>query len=97
MRCSEAVKVFLVGDSVLGVAQVIGMREASPSVWEVDLDLPPGEFRFCYYLYDGRTIRYEPPAGLRLDGLKAVLHVADDAPAFEGGRLACEELAAAHG
>ncbi len=75
----DAVRVFLVGDFDDEAAQVFGMEAVEPGVWQTQMDLPPGEYRFCYYLYDGRTIRYQPPEprldGDRLDGAKAVLRV----------------------
>ena len=78
VECPHAVKVFLVGDFAQGLAEVFGMDQVSPNVWQTDMDLPPGEYRFCYYLYDGRTVRYQPPDPPRngeVDGLKAVLRV----------------------
>ena len=75
IECRDAVKVFLVGDFASGAAQVFGMEQVRPALWRTQMDLPPGEYRFCYYLYDGRLIRYQPPDERRIDGLKAVLTV----------------------
>ena len=75
----DAVRVFLVGDFDDEAAQVFSMDPVEPGVWQTQMELAPGEYRFCYYLYDGRTIRYQPPDARagdgRLDGTKAVLRV----------------------
>lgn len=84
VECSQAVKVFLVGDFAEGLAEVFGMEQVEPDVWQTAMDLPPGEYRFCYYLYDGRTVRYQPPDSPHdgeVDGLKAVLRVGVNAEA----------------
>lgn len=78
VRCARAVKVFLVGDFAQGLAEVFGMDRVGPDLWQMAMDLPPGEYRFCYYLYDGRTIRYQAPDAsdhAEVDGLKAVVRV----------------------
>lgn len=79
VECEDAVRVFLVGDFRDDSAEVYGMDAVEPGVWQTQMELPPGEYRFCYYLYDGRTIRYQPPepgeGGSRFDGAKAVLRV----------------------
>ena len=84
IHCPDAVKVFLVGDFQRGLAEVFGMEQVEPNVWETAMDLPPGEYRFCYYLYDGRTVRYQPPEPFTdgdADGVKAVLRVESSAGA----------------
>lgn len=75
LQGAQAMKVYLVGHRPKEAARVVGMRQESPGCWRTDLELPPGEFRYCYYLYDGRTIQYHAPEGVAMDGLKAVVRV----------------------
>ena len=79
VSCPEAVRVFLVGDFEHRGSEVHGMDRVGGDTWQARMELAPGEYHFCYYLYDGRTIRYQPsesPLGDdAIDGTKTVLRV----------------------
>ncbi|MFA9477656.1 hypothetical protein ACERK3_05040 [Phycisphaerales bacterium AB-hyl4] len=73
--CNEARQASLVIDIFPGMPQIFPLQNVAEGVWETELRLPPGDYRFCYHLYDGRALQYITPTGLAMDGLKAVLHV----------------------
>ncbi|MEX0653488.1 MAG: hypothetical protein WD534_01070 [Phycisphaeraceae bacterium] len=90
VNSDQARQASLVIDIFPGMPQIFSLHRRGEGVWETELRLPPGEYRFCYHLYDGRSLQYITPNGMETDGLKAVLHVgdtpeandADDAPTF---------------
>lgn len=75
MACDGAKQVKLVLDFPGGASQIFPLAETAPGVWETQLRLTPGEYRFCYHAYDGRSLRCLTPSDFEADGLKAILHV----------------------
>lgn len=73
--CDGAQQVKLVIDFEPGASQIFSLKPLRKGVWETSLRLPPGEYRFCYHLYDGRVLTYLTPPDHEVDGLKAVLRV----------------------
>ena len=70
---AQQVKVVL--DLHAGLSQIFAMRQIKPGIWQVGLSLPPGEYRFCYHVYDGRSLTCVTPEGRETDGLKGLLKV----------------------
>ena len=62
-------------------SQIVSLRPYDDGIWKTALDLDPGEYRYCFHAYDGRSLTYLLPADAPLDGLKAVMHVGYNAPA----------------
>ncbi len=75
VRCDLASQVKLVIEFRPGVSEIYSLRPCGKGMWEITLNLPPGEYRYCYHAYDGRSLTYITPPAAPLDGLKAVLHV----------------------
>ena len=87
--CEQAqqVKLVLQADAD-GSQQILPLREQAPGLWELSLELSPGLYRFCYHLFNGRSLTYLTPPGSAMDGLKAVLHVPQpQAPAQRSGAV----------
>ena len=61
-------------------SRMVSLRPHDDGMWRTALDLEPGEYRYRFYAYDGRVLRYLLPADAPLDGLMAVLHVGYNAP-----------------
>ncbi|MEX0744329.1 MAG: hypothetical protein WD118_01900 [Phycisphaeraceae bacterium] len=85
--CDKSQQVSLVIDILPAMPQIISLHRVEDGVWETKLQLPAGRYRFCYHLYDGRSLQYLTPAGLKVDGLKAVLEVDGDAGFGPAGRV----------
>ncbi|MFP4143597.1 MAG: hypothetical protein ACLFV3_00485 [Phycisphaeraceae bacterium] len=79
VRCNGAQQVKVVMEFEAGTSEIFPLTQVRPGEWEATLMLPPGSYRFCYHLFDGRSLTYLTPAALELDGLKAVLNVEEDA------------------
>ena len=75
---AQQVKLVLQADAD-GSQQILPLRERSPGQWELSLELSPGLYRFCYHLFNGRSLTYLTPPGWAMDGLKAVLYVPEPA------------------
>src|SRR5690606_18834482 len=74
--CSDGAQlVKLVIDFHVGASQIYSLQQVRKGVWETVLNLPPGDYRYCYHLYDGRSLTYLTPPSCEMDGLKAVLRV----------------------
>ncbi|MEX0886246.1 MAG: hypothetical protein WD009_07395, partial [Phycisphaeraceae bacterium] len=67
-----------------GSQQILPLRQRAPGVWELGLELRPGLYRFCYHLFNGRSLTYLTPPGWAMEGLKALLHVPEDEPPHRG-------------
>lgn len=77
VQAPQAMQVKLVID-LHGVCQFFSLhRTNQPEFWESHLFLLAGEYRYCFHVYDGRSLSYLTPADQEMDGLKAVLRVAD--------------------
>lgn len=88
----EACQASLVIDIFPDMPQIFSLKRVGDGIWETELQLAPGEYRFCYHLYDGRALHYLTPSGMETDGLKAVLHVVesvglDEDSIFSAARL----------
>ena len=77
VRCEFAQQVKLVIEYRPGLSQIFSLQPCGDGVWETALALTPGEYRFCYHAYNGRSLNYLIPPEHELDGLKAVLRVGD--------------------
>lgn len=79
----QAQQVKVVLDFRAGLSQIFAMRQIKPGIWQVALSLPPGEYRFWYHVYDGRSLTCVTPECRETDGLKGVLKIdeAKSAPA----------------
>lgn len=76
VRGAEAQQVKLVIDYPPGACHIFSLHPtATPGEWETSLRLPEGDYRFCYHLYDGRSLTYLTPPHRKMEGIKAVLHV----------------------
>ena len=87
--CAQAqqVKLVLQRDAD-GSQQILPLRERAPGRWELSLELAPGLYRFCYHLFNGRSLTYLTPSGWAMDGLKAVLRVPEpQAPVRRSGAV----------
>jgi len=77
VQAPQAMQVKLVID-LHGAYQFFSLhRTDQPEFWESRLYLSAGEYRYCFHVYDGRSLSYLTPADQEMDGLKAVLRVAD--------------------
>ncbi len=54
MPCVEARQLYLVGEFNQWCTTATPMRQVQPRVWQVDICLPPGRYRFRYVTDDGR-------------------------------------------
>ena len=77
VRCPGAQHVYLVGDLARGRATTVSLRPVGDDDrWRAVLMLPPGTYRFRYYVDDGSRLTYFSTAE-RLDGWDAVLTVGE--------------------
>ena len=82
--CPGAERVYLVGDFTAWSRTAIEMSEVRPGVWQTDLRLEPGTYRFRYHLDDGRWVTDFAAFGItpnRIDGWDSVLWVPE--PVYE--------------
>ncbi|MFW6059768.1 MAG: hypothetical protein ACODAQ_06275 [Phycisphaeraceae bacterium] len=75
VRCDHAQQVKLVLEYRRGVSQIFSLEPCGDGLWRTTLDLAPGDYRYCYHAYNGRTLTYITPPDAPMDGLKAKLHV----------------------
>lgn len=61
-------------------SQIVLLRPNDGGIWRTAIDLEPGEYRYCFHAYDGRSLTDLLPTDAWLDGLKAVLHVGYNEP-----------------
>lgn len=71
---ASAHQVKLVIERSLRMPQIFFLRSRDGKVLETTLWLAPGQYRYCYYAYDGRSLTHVP-ADAPLGDLKVVLHV----------------------
>lgn len=61
-----------------GHPQMVPLLGDENGRWQVELDLPPGKYRFRYYVEEGSRMTYHAPPlgdGASMEGLDAVLRV----------------------
>ena len=56
LTCPGAQRVYLVGDFNDWSTTALEMDQIAPAVWEASLQIPPGTYRFRYFVADGRWI-----------------------------------------
>ncbi len=62
--CSGAEQVFLVGDFNGWSSEATPMHRIGRDLWQITLELPPGEYRFRYFTSDNRWITDFGASGL---------------------------------
>ena len=75
-----AKRVYVLGAFTTPQRSLIPMSRVGADLWQLELNLPPGTYRFRYYVDDGQCIYCTPPTAQPRDqnGLDAVLTVPSD-------------------
>jgi hypothetical protein len=66
--------------------QIIHLCQTEPNEWEARVRIPPGSYRYRYYVDDGVTLRYYEPESdddSSVEGLDYVLEVPDLSRSYE--------------
>jgi len=64
MQCNAGRAYLVVGSESDGVPTVFPMVESLTGDWNVSVDLPPGMYRYRYYVGNGDVLTYHPPADM---------------------------------
>ena len=79
-KCAGAEQVFLIGDFNNWSTTAIPMMRTEPEVWQVSMRLPPGQYRFSYFVINNGFMQQPeeralqdspqplPPTPMRLEG-----------------------------
>lgn len=70
--CPGAERVFVMGEFLFGQPRMLAMKPSGEHQWSIALELPPGEYRYRYYVeHDGALTFGLPEARAELPPLHA--------------------------